>query len=676
MMHRIRWIRYTSKGFFRREMSSSFGLNGDLKLSLVNLANRFLNGDTIDPREAREVLNSNKAIFGLEEPLILGNSSIEYPIFINLIHNDRPQLAAKVLFSCLERLKKNENDEMALKLINEQSLTMLFRSLALKRSMNEDIMDFKIIFSIIKQYDQLVNRKYHMDSYISKNIIDKAHSFHIQSLKNSSNDNKASNIAVLELVVIEMGKLISREVSNDLSYYTINNFEEDGINQVVILDDLLKSQLLFKYLHFCYSIIQNFNLKNDSISIYRVWRIIHPFHTKLFNSSVKSQINNGVNLYYFYDTLAKVIQSLSKDRRYRPLIENLITTLPVDSIKLCPSLMSSLLFHCTRNNNKKLSLVLMSQYTDREDIEIGKRTTGQLNALFAATVKSGEFSRAQEIIKHLEFNGVRFNEFHFDQLIRCVLNGTVSMSITERSEMVWEMCLKFKNLNSDGLLTYLNFMIDHRVIDMKKVNQIYKIGCKLRTNRRKWFDRFNILYMKYMVRNYPLYMVIEIFKNSTIGQESQVLSELTNMKSRGVNPFRVNYSLVKMDMKLEMKNLILRDIYQMAYTYLQMAISTESEQITMAKTQSNVICNWVLEEMCKLRGTVKSLEPFNKSAIASDLVRTIRTQGRKNGFEMDEKPNGISEDHMRYLTRRGEKIALNGKPLDSQFLDGLKGVFN
>lgn len=664
VIYHINRIRYPPILTFQRGISSSFGGNRDQKFQLVQLAHKLINGESIDSHDVSDVFPSRDFSTG---------SPLEYAIFTNLIQNDRPQLAAKVLFNHLTKLRTYPEDITALEIVNDQSLTMLFNSLALKRSPNEDIMDFKIIFSMIKQYDQILNRKYHMNTQLSKRLIDKAHSFHVQSLNCGP---ESSNIPILELIIIEMGKVISKEVSNDLSYYRIetkHKYEKD--NQLIILDDLLKSQLLFKYLHFCYSLIQHFSLKNDSISIYRIWRIIHPFHTKLFNSSVNTQINNGVNLYYFYDTLAKVIQSLSKDRRYRPLIESLITTLPVDSIKLCPSLMSSLLFHCTRTNNKKLSLVLMSQFTDREDVDISKRTTGQLNSLFAATMKSGEFSRAQDVITHLDFNGVRFNCFHFDQLIKYVLNGNMKMNIDERTSIGWEMCMKFKELNSDGLLTYLNFMIDHRINDLERVNDIYKFGTKLMTNKRRWFDRFNVLYMKYMVRNYPLYMSIDIYKNSTIGEESKVLLELTKTKSRGTNPFKVNYSVVKLDMTLEMKNIILRDIYQMAYTYLQIATNRESDKISMAKTQTGVVCYWVLNEMCKLRGMAKGLEPFSQSAIASDLLRTIRQQGRDFGFELNDKHNDMSEEQMKYLTKRGEKVPLNGESLDSQFLKGIKGVF-
>lgn len=622
--------------------------------------------------EGEEVIHEHSTVSSAGEATtkrleLRRDTNVDKDLLERTLSCDLSKLGAKIVFSSLQRLENDPNDEAAKEVANSHTLEQLIDGLALKRAAREDVVDFKIMFSLVKEYERVNKEPYKMSPMVAKRVIDKAHSYHVQSSKNGT---RGANVSVLELIVVEMGKIVASHITNDLSYY--RSTEEES-KLWLTMENLQRRQLLFKYLHFCYALIQEFSHKNDSVSIFRVWSVIHPFHTKIFNSSIRSQINNGVNMYYFYDTLAKVIQSLSKERRYRDLIEKLITTLPVDSIKLCPTLMTALLSHCTRTDNKKLSLVLMSQYTDKEDIDTSKHTTGQLNALFSAAVKLGQFPRAQGIVNHLQNEGVRFNKFHFDQLIRYVLKGHLDMCNEERANLAWEMCMKFKDLNPDALLTYLNFMIDTRAMDNKKVAAIYKTGARLKVGQRTWFDRFNVLYMKYLVRNNPLHIAVEVYKNSTAPEKSRILAELDLPKSRGINPFAKNYHSVKLEMSVSSKNIILRDIYQTAYSHLQKAIASESENIHLVQLECREVCHWALTEMCCLRGTIPSLNPFVVSAVGTDLLRTIRQQARRVGFELDEKAT-ISEEQMKYLSDRGERINV-GKPLKAHFLRATKGMF-
>lgn len=571
--------------------------------------------------------------------------------FKSMVSLSRPNLASRVFLKAL-----NENDKS---LTSKENTSLLIDKLTEEEpefDLNSSLANLRVLCTVLRKQ----KNEYRLTMDQINRIVNNVHQIHLETGSKGSIHYPG---ALLEDIVISVGERVAQIVDTDLSYYCLN--EHKDLNE----EEEMKSQMLFQYLHLVYEIVKRATAKDDADLVVRLWRIVLPFHTKLFNSLIQSPINNSVNYYYHYSTLGSVIQCLSKQKRYRGLITMIIADLPVDSIKLSTNLMSALLFHAKRSRDDNLAKIIISQYDFKNSADLEKVSREEVDALFASSISRGDYQQAQLMVDILTNQGIDINEFHFDQLFRAILYSKKD-TVQDRASMAWQMIERWPRLCSDAMLTYLDFMISNKAfMDLKKLDEIYEHGDKLlKRGKKQWFDRFNVLYFKFLVRNYPLYIAIDVYQNS---KYHKPLKDF-NMILR-TNPFKTAYNKVQLKLTPSLKRIVLRDIYSMAYRYYTLA-TAHNGQVLPAQKQVSLVCPWVLGEMHQLRTGDHTHKLDEFTPVAGDLVRVIKQQARKVGFELKTNTDDVDMERLKFMIEQGEKILADGKSLHEHYLENLKRV--
>ncbi|VEU21640.1 DEKNAAC102744 [Brettanomyces naardenensis] len=409
--------------------------------------------------------------------------------------------------------------------------------------------------------------------------------------------------------------------------------------------ELNYSRLLHHYLAFCYHYIENRILYNDGGSVYTVWNVIKPFHSKLYNSDLDSPNNNEFNNFYYYEMLAKMITFFSKNVRYRPLVKDLISTLPIDAVKVSPGLMTAMIYHCSRTGDDKLADLLMEQYTDDTLGLPMKYSSGQLCALLSLSLKNQHFDRAKEIIGFARDNLLDFNSAEFNELVIATLNS----HFENADQSAWSMILdKGPGEAQFAYISYINYMIDHYDhLDFGKVQYIFKNAtAAISYKNRNFWDYWQLSYFKYLNRRYPVDKAITVYANclldaSTNTRQSHESCSHLPFKTLAdleysTNPFTSRYDKVRMVLSDEVKPLILRDIYQTAYRTFKGSDKRLKE-----------VATWCYKRFSDLGIT--------DSATQIDLTKTVRQRARKLGFDLGDNNNenkkSMEEKYIENLTQ-------------------------
>lgn len=387
-------------------------------------------------------------------------------VIFQLALNNNSLFTAKLVLTNIINLQLDrdtpERDNKALvSVVTRENISLLVDLYSVNRSQSGNVREIDLIFRLIASYNQLMTRLDLTDQLFIlsdsqiKSLLDKAYftlhedrSFSLDTnFDTASTKNYYFPYGSLEIMIREIGLILSKRISSTLSFYKQDGNVE-GNDTPMEIQELLARELLSKYLQFCYFLIQERCKHNDPATVYTIWKLIKPFHNKIYNSIINSENNHFVNNFYYYQTLSKIITSFSKNRRYRRLVNEIIYDLPLDSVKVCPELMSSILYHCGRTKNESLGSIVGSRYDDHSnstnsdndgssaldfskifgqggDLTIlgtgEKFTPGQVHAFLAYNLRLGNKKRAYEIVEYLKFKLIGFTSTDFNELIRGIL---------------------------------------------------------------------------------------------------------------------------------------------------------------------------------------------------------------------------------------------------------------
>lgn len=601
-------------------------------------------------------------------------------------------------------------------LLNVQNITMLIDLLSINKSQKTNIKEIDCIVTLISRYNQLVDQLafgslYELTDSQIKTIIDKASFCLIE-------DDTVTPYATIELLIRELGFFISKRVSYSISYYSKEvqdkkQEEKETENNVYNARELLDRQILSKYLQFCYLIIQERSKNNDPVVVYNIWSIIKPFHNKLYNATIDSENNNLTNNFYYYQTLSKIITVFSKNRRYRKLINEIIFDLPLDSVKICPELMTSILYHCGRTKNETLGSIVGSRYDDIDspmdatnaedsrlkklfgqggDLDIlgtgSKFTPGQVHAFLSYNLRIGNKKRALEIAEYLKHELIGFTDIDFNEFIRSVLYSSDQMKIKENEEentsngdiawsMIYDNYTSNKNdLNKFALITYLDYLVNtigknENKLDMYRVNEIFQFASSFKGD--KYWNHFYMCYFKYLNRKFPLEVTKTVYENNLARkkQNGEFFQKLADYKFT-TNPFLTRFEDVRFPINDNLRCLILRDVYQRSDGYLKRAKEFKSADLNEAYEQFQDISKWVYNEIMEIQGRVNSKKHTKSiihNSIVIDLAKTIDKKARELGFYVykEEEGGNMSNDERKYRIQMGEEVAIGDITVEDDY---------
>lgn len=623
------------------------------------------------------------------------------------------------------------NSNLMKTLITRENILSLIQILSVDQTQKRDVHELNTIFNLIAAYNRLVRKRGNEDIFEltdpqMKKIIDKAYN----CVATYTGEGDFPPYSTIENVIRELGLIVSERVSDSISYYKPDVFDKndendanDGIDEITIpqisLQELLDRQLLSKYLQFCYFTIRERCLNNDPATVYRIWQIIKPFHTKIFNSIINSEVNDLSNNFYYYQTLAQMIRVFSKNERYRQLVNQIIYNLPLDSVKVCPELMAAILYHCARTGNESLGRLVGSRYDDDKSVHSKKEKmdqifgqggdltilgTGekfspeQVHACLAYNLRLGKMDRANEIIEYLKYRLIGFTDVDFNELVRSVLHNNKDKRSNVKSDVAWgliENNLKTGDLklNKFAIITYLDYMITEECIDLEKVGIIFSMVKKCaRENDVKYWNHFNMSYFKYIIRKYPLEMAKSVYINSKAhtmyieGKEVFYFEKLADFAYL-LNPFAQKYHDVRIKMDSKLRALVLRDIFQKSNAYVKEARRLESADLEKAESQHNDISQWVRSELQELivpaENTQGKLKRIARNNIAEDLLRTVDSRARAaldvttntNTDSPDSADSTSNNDELRYRLHRGERVPIEGKTVAEDYRQQYRNHF-
>lgn len=533
---------------------------------------------------------------------INGIQEILFYIYLNM---DRPRMAAYVLLEHRD-------------ICDEVKISLAIDLLSMSRG-HHDINDFKILFKLIKDFQ--------LSEVQIKRIIDKA-----QILLESSkiNDTIDGKFTLFEGICKYIGDHVVKKVDYSISYIHPENMEDiknigykkgngSGLNRLLTPKESLDRQLMFKYLHFAYNIIHWAVSKDDPSTVYRIWKMIQPFHNKIYNVSIDLPTNNYINNMFYYSTLSKTITILSKNKRYLPLIEQIIRNLPVESVKVSTELMTALIYHCARTGNETLENILIYQYNgdgDGDGIqEEIKYSEEQLHALFSSSIRWGRWERAKEIAGLIQTIG-SINATDFNELIKSVLsNGENPIikweqqkgqiketnstdNLIQRTNLAWSMIQQNKPFSKPAFLTYLHHLVKNsQLIESRKtqLDEIYNTGLQW-ANDKNWWDSFHLSFFSYL-RKFPLMDTVELYLRNT---NDPILISLENG-----NPFANEIANVRFEMSDNLKRLALRNIH------LRGCI------------EKSEVASWAWDELVTLRQGYAGEYFTAANDVSTDLIRDM-----------------------------------------------------
>lgn len=646
------------------------------------------------------------------------NSIFQISLKLN-IHS----LAYLIISHIIDKSIKFPNDELNSRLIKSilthTNLSLIIDIYSINRSQTRNIKEINEIFQLVHKYNKVSKIPYVYSDARIKSILDKSYYTLFRDVSTNTKppyktiENNSNPYSTLEMVIREFGSIISKRVSNSISFYKIEKSEE--IDDVVSISKILDRQILSKYLQFCYFVIQYRCENNDPSSIFIIWKIIKPFHNKIYNSIIDSENNNLSNNFYYYQTLSKMITIFSKNKRYRTLVNELIYDLPLDSVKICPELMSSILYHCGRTKNENLGRIVGSRYDDESTISknlnkffgengnlsiLGndtKFTPGQVHAFFSYNLRLGNKERSLEIVSYLRNKLIGFNEIDFNELVRSMLyNNTIKNSNIKASnpDLVWSMILENENdhkghLNKYALTTYLDYLINQmntKPLDFKRVDEVFKLAKKNTSkNYIKYWDYFFMSYFKYLNRKFPLeisqivYINCKKFtlqkfnpKDKPIDQE--MYFQKINDYSYLTNPFLTRYDDIRIKLSENIRMLILRDVYQRSDGYLKKAEKLQSNDLKEAREQFIKISKWVYFELMEIKETEYNNKNYSivKNNQIVDLLKAINSNARKIGFKINAiSTNKLNEDERKYRISQGENVVIDDITLEEEYDENL-----
>ncbi|QPG73568.1 hypothetical protein FOA43_000880 [Brettanomyces nanus] len=572
-----------------------------------------------------------------------GHQSLTLSIFQLSITFNMTDLATIILRATIFNALKHDDKQTfqrALVIANSVTLDSLLKLLCVKDPSN-DLRDLITIFELIDRYNRMVTKYRQVSGNPScASFFNLSQSEIVAILAKSSPLSERlitspEYVKMSELVIKELGHAISIMAAS-MPIYT-DNYELNTIAQ------LTYSGLLHHYLAFCYRYIENRIHFNDPASVYSVWNIIKPFHNKLYSSDVDSPNNNCFNNYYYYETLARMISCFSKNTRYRPLVKDLIVDLPIDAVKVAPELMSALIYHCSRIQNHHLADLLLQQY-DNDTLGLPtKYSTGQLSALLSLTLKDKQFEKAKEIINFARDNLVVFSAGEFNQLIVTTLHS----NIENAEHDAWQMILARTPQDAQyAYISYLNHMIDNSLhIDFAKTDFIFQKAIEsINPSNRHFWDYWNLSYFKYINRKYSPLESMKIIDN---GAGISTFKTLSNFQFR-TNPFSTRFDKVRLHLSKEVRPLITRDIYQIAY----------KRYMKGEKPLFNTIADW-----CYLQFKQLGIRDCN---LKIDLAKTVRKKERKNN-RLQTTSSSTSPPEYEQSSRLEDKFVQNLKEFNSHW---------
>ncbi|GAV29553.1 hypothetical protein PMKS-003054 [Pichia membranifaciens] len=413
-----------------------------------------------------------------------------------------------------------------------------------------------------------------------------------------------------------------------------------------------------------------------------------------------------------------MITLFSKNRRYRKLINEIIFDLPLDSVKICPELMSSILYHCGRTKNESLGAIVGSRYDDESntgnageesvnlknlfgqggDLSIlgtgEKFTPGQAHAFLSYNLRLGNKKRALEIVEYLKYKLIGFTAIDFNELIRSILytNKTEANNphADNSAEVAWSMItsnhtMNKSPLNKYALITYLDYMINTMnrkenkgKLDMIRVQEIFGIAyLEQPPSDVKYWNHFYMCYFKYLIRRFPLKIAKSVYENNRglhNGDTKYMIFQKLGDYSFSSNPFATRYADVRLRMDSNLKTMVLRDMYQRSDGYMKRARQLESADIEEAKSQYIEITQWVYSELMAIsHSRSKANKNMVHNSIILDLAKTIDRKSRELGFELFRDAKAvISDAERKYRTQKGEHIAIGNIPVDDDYAQSLK----
>lgn len=664
-----------------------------------------------------------------------------YLIFELSLHKNLPIIAFTILSNIINKCIYEINDKERIdKLINiflnQDNLLILIDLFCVNQLEKRNLKDIDNIITLISRYNLLAEKYnykiYEFTDIQIKSIFDKASCTIVQHSKIT----EISSTSTLELLIREFGSIISKRVSYSISYYkkeTIEtetketkettkkeNEEEEGENSYFTVEELLDRQILSKYLQFCYLLINDRCQNNDPISIFNIWTIIKPFHNKLYNAEINSETNNLSNNFYYYQTLSKMITIFSKNRRYRKLIDEIIFDLPLDSVKICPELMSSILYHCGRTRNESLGSIVGSRYDD-DTINLNslfgengnlnilgtgeKFTSGQVHAFLSYNLKLGNKKRAMEIVEYLRNKLIGFSAIDFNEFIRSILySDHMKLKDIEKDSnenIVWNMIISNKNegdksLNKFAFTTFIDYLINNmkrKNIDLNKINLIYNIiNQEFSRDDIKYWNHFYMSYFKYLIRKFPLKIAKKVYENNTREISKAPGFEKIGNYGYNTNPFNEKYMDVRISMNNNLRILVIRDIYQRSDGYFKRAKELNSRDLDEAESQYIEISQWAYNELMSMGGKNKSSKNIVHNSIIVDLAKLIDRKSRQLGFQLEnnvdlndkakskikikikDKNRILSKSERNYRIDSGEKLAIDDVTVDEDFSQTLKAA--
>ena len=645
-------------------------------------------------------------------------------------------------------------------LLDLRNVELLVEMYTVIHSQSRNVKDINNIFIIVGKYNELMKllrkKRFQFTDRQIKAIIDKAYStlFEEQSTATvkpfPSTSNYAPPHSTIELLIRRFGEIISSRVSKSISYYQPNDFikkdreneSSSGSPEDFDFQEIMDRQLLNKYLQFCYYVIHARCSHNDPTNVYIIWTIIKPFHNKIYNSIINSETNNLSNNFYYYQTISRMIRLFSKNKRYRGLINELIYDLPLDSVKVCPELMASILYHCGRSNNQSLASIVGSRYDDSTQVEQGdkklrlnmqklfgqggdlnilgtgeKFTHGQVRAFLAYSLRIGDRKSALQIMDYCRFKMIQFTDIDFNELVRSVLYSENSfmkenkaeneIDLARRGETAWDMIeanVKSNDhpLNKYALITYLDFMINTSLIsktdlDLARVDDVYKLASThVMRNDTKYWNHFNMSYLKYVIRKYPLKIAQSIYNNCKkfTNQRKQPVEDKCDTEGQLMyfqqleeygyqrNPFITPFMEVRFNMNEDLQVNILRDIYQQSTSYQTRAKNLASVDLEDAKREFKELSRWVYDELMEINHNVHHVNKrVTHKSIVIDLIRTINSRSNKIGFKLTPYGNAVthkkmSDSEKEYRINLGEQIAIGGVSLEDDFQASSDGLYD
>ena len=662
----------------------------------------------------------------LQLSLHINASSIAFTVLMNIInkclYNDETTLTAKTR-------------SLIQKFLVPNNLSLLIDLYSINRSQDRNITELNNILTLISRFNLLMDKfqfeeqKFQLSDSQMKSLIDKA-SYSLMSSTTTSLrkpyttvQKQASPYSTIEMLIRDFGLIISKRVSYSISYYKeqVEEKEDEEEEETCSnIQELLDRQLLSKYLQFSYLVIQDRCKNNDPVTVYTIWTIIKPFHNKLYNATIDSENNNLSNNFYFYQTLAKMITLFSKNRRYRKLISEIIFDLPLDSVKICPELMSSILYHCGRTKNESLGAIVGSRYDDgnntgnsgEESVNLKnlfgqggdlsilgtgeKFTPGQVHAFLSYNLRLGNKKRALEIVEYLKYKLIGFTAIDFNELVRSILytNKTeIKDSHAEKSaEVAWSMIASNHaaskgSLNKYALITYLDYMINTMnrkenkgKLNMVRVQEIFGIAyLEQPPSDVKYWNHFYMCYFKYLIRRFPLKIAKIVYENNKgpfLNGKKYMLFQKLGDYSFSNNPFTTRYADVRFRMDNNLKAMVLRDMYQRSDGYMKRAKQLESADIEEAKAQYMEISQWVYSELMAMSDSKsKPNKTIVHNSIILDLAKTIDRKSRELGFDLSRDATAKMPDAERkYRTQKGEHVAIGGIPVDDDYAKSLQAT--